>query len=436
MGLKLSVVALSGCDGCQYNLVTREFFEFLKQKGIEISYWPLIGAGDSFEASDITLVEGSVISDRDVEVLRKAREGSKYVVAMGACALLGGIQGGLGQSKPISSYINVDYYVRGCPVTPSEVMYLLDNIVSKRGWRLGERRFGYIERGTHTIEDGSLVLDQGKCVVCGRCIDVCARIGAKVLNYTHRGIDTLISTPYRDPFGKSGCVYCGLCAAYCPVGAIWYKSDVERILSEVSKGNISEVLVEPEALAALAESENLTPHQVIEGLRILGFRRIIVYDPLSQVDSNLKNTIILRSPAERELLRRIPINSNVNIVDIDLRITPGVVYLTQCFSWKSKLSRAITSRELQLALRRLNYATLRGDLPDEVFVSKNSVRRVNSLEELRRISEEGVRETIVFELCPGGCLLGGGQPISNGKKLSKVLEDRWSRLREFFTNLT
>lgn len=436
MGLKLSVVALSGCDGCQYNLVTREFFEFLKQRGIEVSYWPLIGAGKDFEASDITLVEGSVISDRDVEVLKKARNNSKYLIAMGACALLGGIQGGLGLSKPISSYINVDYYVRGCPVTPSEVMYLLDNVVSRRRWRLGERRFGYVERDTHIIEDDSLVLDQGKCVVCGRCIDICTRIGARVLNYTYRGINTLISTPYREPFGKSGCVYCGLCAAYCPVGAIWYKSDAERIFSEVSKGKISEILVEPEALAALAESENLTPLQVIEGLRTLGFRRVVIYDPLSQVDSNLKSVIILRSPAERELLKKASIGSDVNMIDIDLRIPSGTVYLTQCFSWKSRLSRAVTSRELQLALRRLNYTTLKGDLPDEVFISKSYIRRVDSLEELRRISERGVREILAFELCPGGCLLGGGQPISNGKRLSKVLENRRSKLQEVFTNLT
>jgi sulfhydrogenase subunit delta len=90
MVLKLAVVALSGCDGCQYNLVTDEFFSFLKRRGIEISYWPLVGASEEFEASDVTLVEGSVISERDVEVLKKARERSKYLVAMGTCALLGG----------------------------------------------------------------------------------------------------------------------------------------------------------------------------------------------------------------------------------------------------------------------------------------------------------------------------------------------------------
>jgi coenzyme F420-reducing hydrogenase gamma subunit len=437
MVLKLAVVALSGCDGCQYNLVTDEFFSFLKRRGIEISYWPLVGASEEFEASDVTLVEGSVISERDVEVLKKARERSKYLVAMGTCALLGGVQGGLGLSKPVGSYVSVDHYVRGCPVTISEVVDLLDKIALGRRWRLGESRFEYVERGAGVINDGLLSLDQDKCIVCGRCIDVCARVGAKVLNYTYRGINTLISTPYGEPFGKSGCVYCGLCAAYCPVGAISYKSNIEKVISEVSEGSISEILVEPEALAALAESENITPLQVVEGLRILGFRRVVVFDPLSQVELPRGNAILLRSPAERELLQRASLGSEkMNIVDIDLKIPPGTVYLTQCFSWRFKLPRVITSREIQLALRRLNYATLRGDRPDEVFLSKRGVRRVSSLEELRAIPGGRVSETLVFELCPGGCLLGGGQPVSDGKKLSKILEDRKNKLQELLTAWT
>ncbi|MFN3268837.1 MAG: hypothetical protein ACK416_06235, partial [Zestosphaera sp.] len=39
---------------------------------------------------------------------------------------------------------------------------------------------------------------------------------------------------------------------------------------------------------------------------------------------------------------------------------------------------------------------------------------------------------IVFEVCPGGCLLGGGQPVSRGNDLTKVLvrrKDMLERLR-------
>lgn len=426
--MRLAIIALAGCDGCQYNLVDREFVEFLGEHGITVSYWPLAGIGEEIGDVDVALVEGSVISGRDLEILNRARSKARVLVALGSCAHLGGVQGALGMSKPLSSYVRVDYYVRGCPVRPSEVIDLLKKVSTGLRWRVGERRFGIVERGGQLVGDGFMKLDQLKCFVCGRCVELCSRVGAAVLNYVHRGIQTLVSTPYGEPFERSGCIYCGLCAAYCPAGAITYSVVVDRVLAEVRRGLVTEVYIEPEALASISEAEGLSPLRVVGGLRALGFKRVTVYDPLESVDLGGEGGVVARSPAESALLKRLA--PGVGFLELKVDVPPGVVYVSQCLSWKRAVPRTITAREAQLALRRLSYDILDEEYPDYVILRRCELPRVSSLADLAKPQREKAGQPLLFELCPGGCLMGGGQPLSGGKSVGVVLNDRWMRLRE------
>lgn len=427
--MRVAILGLSGCDGCQYNLVREEFLSFLRGRGIEVAYWPLVGAEEGSEEYDIALVEGSVISGRDLEVLKSVRARSKVLVALGACAILGGVQAGLGLSKPLGSYVRVDYYLRGCPIEVGEVVDLLDRLSRGLPAGFGERRFDHVERSTKVVEEGILKLDGSKCITCGRCIEVCRRVGAYVLNYFRRGIETEVVTPYAEPFSSAGCILCGLCVAYCPAGAMSYRLDIEEVLQGLGDGSVASAYVEPEAVASLAESEGLTPLQVVAAIKALGFKYVVIYNPLSEL-GQVSKVVVARSPAEKELLRKHLPEARVELPKP--RVPPGAVYVTQCPSWKASGLRAITTKELQLALRRLSYPTLGEEKPDAVLWNRNGspLRRVGSLEELRKALWEGLHLGIVLEVCPGGCLLGGGQPLTLRVDLREVLRERESKLNE------
>ncbi|MEM3948509.1 MAG: 4Fe-4S binding protein [Zestosphaera sp.] len=435
MSVKLAVVPLSSCDGCQYNLVDESFLSFLERNRVEIAHWPLVGVRGDVQSFDVALIEGSVISDRDLELLAEARRKSKILVAVGACALLGGVQAGVSEvdrhprlrlstSKPVGHYVKIDYYVRGCPVSANEVVSLLEGLLGGRLTRVGEGRFNYVERTAFRIEDPLLKVDSSKCVVCGRCVEACSRAGAKVLNYVNRGIHSIISTPYQEPFEKVGCIYCGLCVAYCPVGAINFKLDLENFLTGITEGVVTTAYIEPEALAALAESECLEPEQVISAMKILGLSRVVIYSSPHESGMSGKAKILPRSPAEKVLLSKLLPNADMDLTPP--KLPPDVVYVTQCLSWKRTSLNVITARELQALMGGLDHGVLDREEPDGVSLHHSVMRKVVGLEELKKLtlSDQEVSDKVVFEVCPGGCLLGGGQPISLSTKMDEILRRR------------
>jgi NADH dehydrogenase/NADH:ubiquinone oxidoreductase subunit G len=56
------------------------------------------------------------------------------------------------------------------------------------------------------------------CILCGLCVEACARLGTGAISTVNRGIAKEISTPYGDP--SFDCVGCGSCAAICKANAI------------------------------------------------------------------------------------------------------------------------------------------------------------------------------------------------------------------------
>lgn len=55
------------------------------------------------------------------------------------------------------------------------------------------------------------------CVLCGRCVRACARVGAHAISFAGHGLDRHVTPPFGRP--PESCTGCGACTFVCPTGA-------------------------------------------------------------------------------------------------------------------------------------------------------------------------------------------------------------------------
>ena len=78
-------------------------------------------------------------------------------------------------------------------------------------------------RASPVIDDNPMyVRDYAKCVLCWRCVQVCAEDAQYTfaLSFDGRGFETQIGTFFDQPMPETSCVFCGQCVGVCPTGAL------------------------------------------------------------------------------------------------------------------------------------------------------------------------------------------------------------------------
>jgi coenzyme F420-reducing hydrogenase gamma subunit len=148
--LKLAVISLTACEGCQATILDlgKKFLDLLK-KDYELVEMPLIEDKPDVEKYDVVIVEGTAINKQDEKRLKRARKKSKILVALGACACLGGIPEIKNyidkmkavkyvyqrikdidnpEIKPLREIVKVDLEIPGCPPTKEEILEILKQI--------------------------------------------------------------------------------------------------------------------------------------------------------------------------------------------------------------------------------------------------------------------------------------------------------------------
>jgi len=111
-----------------------------------------------------------------------------------------------------------------CSVCVSNGHCELQSLATDLGIRSVRYRYAYPKLAPDLSND-RFVLDQNRCVLCGRCVRACADVeGANVWNFTSRGIFTRVIADLADPWAEaSACTGCGKCVQACPTGALAQK---------------------------------------------------------------------------------------------------------------------------------------------------------------------------------------------------------------------
>lgn len=150
---------------------------------------------------------------------------------------------------------------------------------------LGLRRIRFEggETKAHTIDcsNPSLVRDQEKCILCGRCIRICRDVqGMSVYSFAGRGFNTIVSTAFEHDLKDAVCTYCGQCASVCPTGAIVEKDDTEQVWKAINDPDkVVIVQTAPSVRVALGEELGIPAGSIVTGkmvaaLRSLGFDKV------------------------------------------------------------------------------------------------------------------------------------------------------------------
>jgi NAD-reducing hydrogenase small subunit len=174
--LRVATTSLAGCFGCHMSLldIDERLLELLKH--IEFDRSPLTDIKHCGPC-DIGLIEGGICNAENVEVLREFRKNCKILVAVGACAVTGGLpaqrnhldlgacltevyltEPGLGHGgipndpelplpldkvHPLHEVVKIDYFLPGCPPPADAIWQFLTDLIGGQTPRLGHGLIKY-----------------------------------------------------------------------------------------------------------------------------------------------------------------------------------------------------------------------------------------------------------------------------------------------------
>ncbi|GAB2179784.1 hydrogenase [Denitratisoma sp. agr-D3] len=166
--LRIATTSLSGCFGCHMSLLDIDERLIELAHLVEFDRSPITDIKHCSHC-DVALVEGGVCNAENVHVLRELRANSKVLVALGACAINGGLpaqrnhldvgrcltqvyrseDGGevqvpndtelpllLDRVYPINEIVRVDYFLPGCPPSGDAIWKFLTDLLTGRTPRI------------------------------------------------------------------------------------------------------------------------------------------------------------------------------------------------------------------------------------------------------------------------------------------------------------
>jgi sulfhydrogenase subunit delta len=149
--IRLGIFDFTDCEGCQVKLVSlRERLPALLAR-VDIVNWRLGQDKGLMDSFDVVLIEGSPVTKAEVDLLKVLRKRSACLIGFGTCATMGGIPAIMDKKErakwyriiygpgykprgidalPLTSYVQMDFLVHGCPVDENEIVRLMEELLS------------------------------------------------------------------------------------------------------------------------------------------------------------------------------------------------------------------------------------------------------------------------------------------------------------------
>jgi coenzyme F420-reducing hydrogenase gamma subunit len=156
---RVAIFSLTGCEGCSLAILELEDTLLQILDAVSIVNFRE-GMSERDWRIDIGFVDGAVSSPHDEEQIRAYRACCRTLVAIGACACLGGVNTlkhehlsseyrryvygdratlfATTDARPISAVVKVDYELPGCPMVKEEFLRFLTCLITGRPFRLPE----------------------------------------------------------------------------------------------------------------------------------------------------------------------------------------------------------------------------------------------------------------------------------------------------------
>lgn len=193
---KIAIISLTSCNGCIVEIVNlgNKLLDILKF--VDVGDFPLVKANKAADFYDVAFVEGSVVTQENIKELKKLREKTKFLVALGACAAIGGIpeiKNYRDKNKlikdvyrstekidnldvrPLNEYVKIDFVIPGCPPNKNEFYRIVAELLNGKIPKIPIRPVCYecqIREYKCLLQAGKLCLGP---LTLGGCEAICLR---------------------------------------------------------------------------------------------------------------------------------------------------------------------------------------------------------------------------------------------------------------------
>ena len=218
----------------------------------------------------------------------------------------------------------------------------------------------------HEYDDSAIhmIRDNGKCILCRRCVAACQAQHISVIGANARGFDTHIGSAFERPLDSVACVSCGQCIVNCPTGAIYEKDDTAKVLEAINNPEKFVVVhTAPSIRVTLGECFGMHIGTTVQGKMVAALRRL-GFDKVFDTDFGADLTIVEEA---NEFLGRV---QNGGVLPMITSCSPGWIKYCEHYypDMLDHLSTCKSPQQMSGAIIKTWYAEKMGIDPKDIVV--------------------------------------------------------------------
>ncbi len=209
-----------------------------------------------------------------------------------------------------------------------------------------------------------MIRDNGKCILCRRCVAACQAQHISVIGANARGFDTHIGSAFERPLDSVACVSCGQCIVNCPTGAIYEKDDTAKVLEAINDPEKFVVVhTAPSIRVTLGECFGMHIGTNVQGKMVAALRRL-GFDKVFDTDFGADLTIVEEA---NEFLGRV---QNGGVLPMITSCSPGWIKYCEHYypDMLDHLSTCKSPQQMSGAIIKTWYAEKMGIDPKDIVV--------------------------------------------------------------------